>query len=211
SCGIDVAECDYQKNYIDVKVKYSITGDYIYYPAQFWSHKNHIYILEGLKVLKEKYNIKINAVFSGSDKGNLEFVLKRVEDFGLNDQIHYIGFVSNEEIPYLYKQSLALVMPTYFGPTNIPPLEAFKLGCPVLYPDLSDLKEQVKDSALLMDLADPESLALNLIKIIEKDKEIGNLVKNGKRKIEDLREEDYWLVFQGIFDDYARKLKCWKE
>ena len=211
SYGIDIAACDYQKNYIDVKVKYSINGDYIYYPAQFWSHKNHIYILEGLKVLKGKYNIKINAVFSGSDKGNLEFVLKRAEDFGLNDQIYYIGFVSSEEIPYLYRQALALVMPTYFGPTNIPPLEAFKLECPVLYPDLPGLREQVKDSALLMDLTDPESLAQNLIKVIEKDKEIGNLVKNGKRKIEDLREEAYWLVFQGIFDDYAGKLKCWKE
>lgn len=211
SLGINIANFEYQKNYIDVKAKYNINGDYIYYPAQFWSHKNHIYILEGLKILKGKYNVKISAVFSGSDKGNLDFILKKGKEFGLEEQIYYIGFVSNEEIPYLYRQALALVMPTYFGPTNIPPLEAFKLECPVLYPDLPGLREQVKDSALLMDLADPESLARNLIKVIEKDKEIGNLVKNGKRKIEDLREEDYWLVFQGIFDDYARKLKCWKE
>ena len=31
-------------------------------------------------------------------------------------------------------------MPT-FGPTNIPPLEAFELGTPVLYPDLKGLRK----------------------------------------------------------------------
>ena len=56
----------------------------------------------------------------------------------------------------LYKESIALVMPSYFGPTNIPPLEAFNLGVPVLYSDLPGLKDQVGDAALLLDLNKPK-------------------------------------------------------
>ena len=37
------------QNPIDIKAKYNIQGEYIYYPAQFWAHKNHIYILEALR------------------------------------------------------------------------------------------------------------------------------------------------------------------
>ena len=54
-------------------------------------------------------------------------------------------------------------MPTYFGPTNIPPLEAFALGVPVLYSDLPGLKDQVGDSALLLDLNNPESMAQHML------------------------------------------------
>ena len=210
SNSANISQEIYNTNYIDVKKKYGIDGEYIFYPAQFWSHKNHLYILEGLKILDEKYNLKLNAVFSGSDYGNQGFLSKKVKEFELEARIYFIGFVSNEEIPYLYKQALALVMPTYFGPTNIPPLEAFKLKCPVLYSDLPGLKEQVQDAALLLDLKEPESLALNLLKIIRNDPEVNKMVLNGANKVADWDENNFWLGLKRIFDDYAEKLKCWK-
>ena len=40
----------------------------------------------------------------------------------------FLDFVENEYLPYLYLNSLALAMPTFSGPTNIPPWEAFKMG-----------------------------------------------------------------------------------
>ena len=47
---------------------------YIFYPAQFWPHKNHIYLLEGLSILEQRYGLKISAIFSGSDKGNKRYL-----------------------------------------------------------------------------------------------------------------------------------------
>ena len=52
----------------------------------------------------------------------------------------------------LYSQAFALVMPTYFGPTNMPPLEAFKFKIPVLYSNIKGLKEQVEDVNIALDL-----------------------------------------------------------
>jgi len=210
--AVNITEAAYKQNFIDINKKYNIGGRYIFYPAQFWPHKNHIYILEGLKLLKEKYKILLAAVFSGSDKGNLHFVLKKAAEFGLGDQIHCIGFVEEEELPYLYAQAFALVMPTYFGPTNIPPLEAFIMGCPVLYPDLPGLREQVKDAALLIDLQDPESMCRQLMKVIEKSPEISALTASGKRKIESvmLAQKNYIEKLKSLLEDYSLKLKTWK-
>jgi len=39
-------------------------------------------------------------------------------------------------------------MPTFFGPTNIPPLEAMALGCPVAVSDIYAMREQLGDAAL---------------------------------------------------------------
>ncbi|MGE5457649.1 MAG: glycosyltransferase family 4 protein [Methanococcaceae archaeon] len=210
SNSVNISEEVYNSNHINIKKKYGIDGEYIFYPAQFWPHKNHLYVLEGLKILDEKYNIKLNAVFSGSDYGNLEFLFKKVKELELEGRIYFIGFVANEEIPYLYKQALALVMPTYFGPTNIPPLEAFKLKCPVLYSDLPGLKEQVQDAALLLDLKEPQSLAENLLKIMRNDPEVSKMVLNGANKVAEWDEDNFFLGLKEIFDDYAVKLKCWK-
>ena len=70
----------------------------------------------------------------------------------LENKVRFAGFVDDEELPFLYSQSIALVMPTYFGPTNIPPLEAFKINVPVLYSDLPGLRDQVGKAAMLIDL-----------------------------------------------------------
>lgn len=207
---MNFSQQEYNRNFIDIKKKYKIDGKYIFYPAQFWPHKNHIYILEGLKLLKEKYKILLPAVFTGSDKGNLGFVLKRAKELGIGNQIHYIGFVEDKELAYLYAQALALVMPTYFGPTNIPPLEAFAMGCPVMYSDLPGLHKQVEDSVILLNLNNPDSLCQGLIRILENPLEIDIMIENGKKKIESLLKENHWDKLKNIFEDYALKLKTRK-
>lgn len=210
SNSVNINNDDYQANYIDIKEKYNIKGNYIFYPAQFWSHKNHIYILESLKLLHKKHKIKINAVFSGNDTGNLHYILQKAREYEISEHIFYIGFVNIEEIPYLYKQSLALVMPTYFGPTNLPPLEAFTLECPVCYSDLPGLRDQVKDAAFLLDLTKPETLVDALLNISTNNSLKTEKIEKGKLLVENLNEGNYWQGLKSIFDKYLIKMKCWK-
>jgi len=200
----------YTKNDINVKKKYGITTEYyIYYPAQFWAHKNHVYIIDSIALLKNK-GIYLTAVFSGSDKGNLNSVLEYAKEKRVIDLIKYIGFVPDEDIYSLYKNALALVMPTYFGPTNIPPLEAFAIGTPVIYPDLPGLKEQVGDAALLVDLKNPKTLATHLENLMNSEKLRQELIEKGKKRLVEIESVDRVGVLESIFLDYEVKMKCWK-
>jgi len=195
--------------YICIKTKYQIEGEYIYYPAQVWAHKNHVYIIDALSILKNQ-GIKLFAVFSGSDKVNLNYVLNYAEKMGVRELIRYIGFAPNEEIYSLYKNAIALVMPTYFGPTNIPPLEAFAVGTPVIYSDLPGLRDQVGDAALLCDLKNPNSLAEHLKALLNNTALRNELVIKGKKRLEELTKINMTSILENIFDDYSIKLKCWK-
>lgn len=196
--------------YINIKEKYNISNNYIYYPAQFWAHKNHIYILKALKILKEQYDLIIDAIFTGSDYGNLNYILEKAHEFDIKKQVHYLGFVDEEEIPNLYKQSIALVMPTYFGPTNIPPLEAFSLNVPVCYSDLDGLREQVGEAAFLMNLRNPESLANHILTIM-KDKDIVNKkILLGQDIINSWTNEDFLNTIYNILDEYKVLRECWE-
>ena len=164
---------------IDINRKYKIENKFIFYPAQFWPHKNHIYILKSIYILEKKYNTLINVIFSGGDKGYKKNIINYAHKLGIRNRVIFTGFIPNEELVSLYKMSLALVMPTFFGPTNIPPLEAFKLGTPVIYPDLDGLRDQVKDAALLVNLYDPETLSKVLVNLINDKNLRVNLINKG--------------------------------
>ena len=198
---------------MDVKKKYDLKNDYLFYPAQFWAHKNHIYILKALKILKSKKNIILNVIFSGSDQGNLSYIKDMTKKFNLENQVRFVGFVSSEEINFLYSQALALVMPTYFGPTNMPPLEAFKFKVPVLYSNIKGLREQVEDAALLLDLNDPNSLVENLEKLLNSNELRNDLVNKGQAKYNQIisnNNKNNYDVLKNIIENFKSRRECWK-
>lgn len=195
---------------IDIKKIYNIKNDYIFYPAQFWAHKNHMYILKAIKILKEKKNIDLDVVFSGSNRGNLEYILKKAKELGVDDLIHYAGFVPNNQIPSLYKQSLSLVMPTYLGPTNIPPLEAFFYNTSVCYSDKPSFREQVGDAVFYMDLKDPHSLVENIITIKNNKELVDYKLQKGLEILASWTEEDFYKSLIKIFEEYQYIRDAWE-
>lgn len=192
------------------KIKYNIKRDYIFYPAQFLPHKNHIYILEAIKILKDK-NILIDVIFAGRERTNLKYILNVVNKFSLQDQVTIVGAVDSEYLPYLYKDSLALVMPTYFGPTNLPPIEAMALGVPVIYSDLFFNNEQVKDLFLPINLKDPHTLSDAIKNLLSNKTLKEELITRGKNHILQLinNHNQSMKFLKNIYLDFSVKRKCW--
>ncbi len=83
----------------------------------------------------KKEGISIELVFTGSDQGNLTYMLNFIESLKLSNQIRYLGFVSDEEMVVLYTNAYAMVFPTLLGPTNMPVSEAIACECPVICSD----------------------------------------------------------------------------
>ncbi len=200
---------EYQKDN-HVKLNYKLAEPYIFYPAQFWSHKNHVYLLQGLSILANDYGIRLGAIFSGSEKNNLAYIKNYVKELDLENYIRFTGFLPNEEIVNLYKKSVALVMPSYFGPTNLPPLEAFNLGVPVLYPDIRGLKDQVGDAALLIDLKNPKSMALHLKNLMEDTQLRKKLIAAGYNRLKYFDNFNRLEILNKILEDFRYKRICWR-
>lgn len=98
---------------------------YIIYIAAFWEHKNHIFLLDVLKLLK---NHQINLIFVGEDKGYLTNVKKKAQKMGIEKKVINIKNITEDERNYLLKSSVAVVYPSKYGPTNLPPIESIILG-----------------------------------------------------------------------------------
>jgi glycosyltransferase involved in cell wall biosynthesis len=189
--------------------KYGIPEGYLFFPAQFWSHKNHVGLLLAVKLLREKHGLRFPVVFVGSDQGNRQYVQDVTEELGLSSQVHFLGFVSQEDIVGLYSNAFALIYPTFFGPENLPPLEAFALGCPVIASNVAGAQEQLGEAALLVDPRKEEEIALAIKKIYEDPALRQTLQERGLKRARQWTGEDYVRSVFAIIDDFELVRRCW--
>lgn len=194
---------------VDVRVKYGIKGDFLLYPAQFWPHKNHVNLLLALDELRRKANVQLGLVLTGSDKGNLDHVSKTVMALGLSSQVHTLGFVPKADLYGLYREAVALTFASFFGPDNIPPLEAFALDCPVVASRVAGAEEQLGDAAVLFDPADPADIARAIL-TIQGDPELrAELIQRGRERVSTRSARAYVSQICQVLDDLARIRRCW--
>lgn len=193
----------------DATTNFNIDKQYLFYPAQFWPHKNHIGLLLALKILQEKYSLDFDLVFTGSDKGNLKYIQKEVEELNLSKKVHFLGFVSTDKLISLYKNAFAMVFPTFFGPDNLPPLEAFSLGCPVIASRVEGAEEQLGDAALLFDPKNEEEIAFLVNKLYNDLNLRESLINSGKKLAVQRHPNKYIEDVFLIFDEFESYRRCW--
>lgn len=174
-----------------VRHKYSLPDKFIFYPAHFWYHKNHIRLVRAIKFLSNKYREEISLILVGLPKDNYDNARRMIEELGLENQVKWLGYVPEEDIPALYKLATALVMPTLFESLSMPIWEAFFLGCPVAASMVCALPEQVDDAALLFDPNHTEDMAEKIYRLWT-DKDLRQrLIQKGYDRIKDLTLENY--------------------
>jgi len=194
-----------------VRGKYGLPGDYFFYPAQFWPHKNHQRLVEALYHLKLTARLTPTLVLSGSYSGFLRHrtfvsVMSTARRLGVDQQVRYLGFIPDEDISALYGEAVALVIPTFFGPSNIPVLEAFAVGCPVLTSDIRGIREQVDGAAILVDPRSPESIAEGLRRLLVSSDDRKALIARGREVLRKYTPEDYRRILSRALEDTKARL-----
>ncbi len=152
----------------DFDIRYSLPQRYIFYPAQFWKHKNHLRLVEAFARVRES-DADIHLVLVGSRKNAYDEVRRRISDLRLDEAIHIFGYVRDEDMPVFYRRARAMIMPTFFGPTNIPPLEAMAVGCPMAISRVYGMPEQVGDAAIYFDPGSVDDIAEAMLRLAADD------------------------------------------
>ena len=176
---------------IDIRRKYSLPSRFFFYPAQFWEHKNHSRILDAITIIRQKHGLDMSLVLVGSNVGppherrELIFLdlVEQARRLGLSDQFNYLGSVPDDDMSRLYRESVGLIMPTFFGPTNIPILEAWALDCPVITSDIRGVRDQAGDAALLVDPKSAEAIAQALYRLWTEPELCNELRKKGAKRL----------------------------
>jgi glycosyltransferase involved in cell wall biosynthesis len=192
-----------------VRERYGLSGDYLFYPAQFWAHKNHVNLLLALQLLRSRFDNPLHAAFVGADHGNLGHVRSMTDRLDLSDHVHFLGFVPRDDLVELYREAFALSYVTFFGPENLPPLEAFALGCPVIASDVSGAREQLGDAVLFVDPSSPEQIAEAMIRLASEGGLRRQLIDAGRKIASGRTSEGFVAEALAFLDRFEAVRRCW--
>lgn len=203
------ARADIEDRDDEVLKQHGLQPGYLFYPAQFWAHKNHINLLLALHHLKDVHGLVLPLLLVGANKGNLGHIRAEAERLGVAGQVRILGFVPQSDLRSLYRQALALTYVSFFGPENLPPLEAFAIGCPVIAADVSGAAEQLADAAIRVNPTDPAAIA-DAIKAIHDDETLrARLVERGRERANRWTGANYVNGVFGIIDRFEAVRRAW--
>ena len=164
-----------------LKEKLKILGPVLLYIGRIAFYKGVDDIIAAYQIVKKEIP-DLNLVVGGTPDFQME---KKYEEWKIKYRdIHFVGFIEEQELPYYY--SMGDVFVTYsfasegFGLT---PIEAIACGTPVICSSMIAYKEILQDNAIFVPPRKPQLLAKEIVKVL-KDKSItNNLIENSRQFI----------------------------
>lgn len=102
-------------------------------------------------IRQEKISDLYYVLGGGKWKSFYDQLLKEMEQDDLSDQyIKMIGYVEDEDLPYLYSHAMCFVFTSQYEGFGLPVLEAMSCGCPVITSTSSSLPEVVGNAGLMV-------------------------------------------------------------
>jgi glycosyltransferase involved in cell wall biosynthesis len=180
----------------------------ILYPATFWPHKNHQYLIDVSKILKDKNNNDYIFVFCGPDSGNLNFIKNQIKKFSLEKYCLILPLVSDLELISLYLYSHVVAMPTTGGPTNLPIYESFYFKKAIFYTDGLIEEKELSENLIPIDIEEPNDLSQKIINLEDIDIE---LITERASKLykERCSFENFKIKYLSAINDFLKTRSKW--
>jgi glycosyltransferase involved in cell wall biosynthesis len=170
-----------------VREEYDLGDNYVFYPANFWPHKNHETLFHAFADARYKLG-RLSLVLTGAKDDRMDILKALARKLGIDPVVRYAGYVPKEDLPSIYHGARALVFPSLFEGFGIPIVEAFCCECPVICSNTTSCPEIAGDGALLIDPLNPHEISAAIQKLDRDDSLREKLVSAGKNLADQFRD-----------------------
>jgi glycosyltransferase involved in cell wall biosynthesis len=158
-CGLDMKKYCYRPPKMRIKKIFCV--------ARLAPEKGHSFLLGALKLLLDQgHELELRLAGDGPSQQALSTLAR---DLGISSQVHFLGFLSEEEIISELHASDLCVLPSFVEGIPVCLMEAMAIGVPVIATNIAGTSELVKDgiSGLLVRPSDSQALADAIVKMID--------------------------------------------
>ncbi len=176
--GADVPQI--VKNTTETLRRYSLDTPYFFYVGNAYPHKNLQTAIRAIVLLNQKIGKKAYFAIAGARNIFKKKLEKITEELNAQKYVRLLGFVPDEEIGTLYKNSLAFVFPSLSEGFGLPGIEAMLGKTLCLSSNIPVLKEVFKDAAIFFDPTKVDSIEKSMEKVLNlSPQEREKLIKKG--------------------------------
>jgi len=156
-------------------------GKYILFVGRLEEKKNIMGLVKSYVLLRKERKIEHKLVLAGRPRFGFEKVQNYIDKLPheIKKDIILTGYVSDEDLPILYREADIFLFPTFFEGFGMPILEAFASGVPVVASNTTSIPEVAGNAALLVNPKKPFEIASACSRIINKSILRRKLVSDG--------------------------------
>ncbi|GIV80203.1 MAG: glycosyl transferase family 1 [Litorilinea sp.] len=129
--------------------------------------KNFVRLIEAFHQARQEARLPHRLVIGGSKGWLYDAIFARVQELGLEEHVHFPGFVADEDLPALYAAAEFFAYPSLYEGFGLPIVEALACGTPVLTGDNSCLPEAGGPGALYVRAEEVESIAQGILQLAQ--------------------------------------------
>jgi len=186
------------------RARLKLPEKFLFYPAQFWAHKNHLRLVEAFAgVAAEVSDAKL--VLTGKVRDEYATVMASVDKLGLREKVLHLGFLETADLQSVYQLATLLVMPSLFESVSIPIYEAFQVGTPVAASNILAIPEQAGDAALLFDPTSVTSIKEAMLTLLRDPQAAAVLVARGRARMAAMTPQRYGAELQDVLHQLQKK------
>jgi glycosyltransferase involved in cell wall biosynthesis len=146
---------------------HGLEGRYLLFVSVFEPRKNIPLLVDAFEIFRRNYphGPAFQLALAGGAGWRGAEIAETVRQRGLGPAVRLLGYVSEEDLPWLYRGAELAVIPSQYEGFGLSALEAMACGTPVLAADASSLPEVVGDAGELFAPGDPALLARRIAEI----------------------------------------------
>lgn len=129
--------------------------------------KNQVRLAEAYARYVALGGARMPLVFAGGKGWLMDDFGGQLEKLGIAGDVVMTGYVSDEELVWLYRNCYGNVYPSLFEGFGLPVLEGMQFGAPTIASTSTSIPEVAGDAAILTDPKDVEALAQAMLKLYQ--------------------------------------------
>lgn len=167
-----------------VRERYSNGAPYFFYVGAVHPRKNVHRLITAFDQFKQTTESDVQLLIAGRFAWQTGEVKTAFIKAHHKNEIHFLGYVSDEELPKILGAALALTYVSLFEGFGVPLLEAMKTDVPIITSNISSMPEVVGEAAILVN---PESIVeiKDAMKRMYENEDLRNsLIEKGRKQSE---------------------------
>lgn len=178
--------------------------DFIMYVGTAFPHKNLPILVKAFELLHQRHP-KLKLVFAGKREKHYDELEQQIKQSPAASNIILTGFVSDEELAWLFQHTRAYVFVSLSEGWGLPPLEAMANGAPVVSSDSSVMPEVYGDAAYYCNPRSAEDISKKVDEVITNDTLRQSLIKKGYKQLKKYSWEKWTREHVELYTDLLQK------
>jgi len=162
--------------------QYGISGKYIISVGKLEPAKNFGRLIDAFSEIGKLGGNLLKLVIVGAPYYQYDELFQKTRKLKLDNKVIFTGYLSPDELPYLYSGAELFLRPSLYEGCSLPLLEAMACGLPVVTSNISSFSEIVGDAGILVDPYDVEEIAEAVYNVLSNKESAEEMRRKGLEK-----------------------------